>query len=259
MATAISDRFPLHVWARRETSYEGLGAAPFTKHSNAAELASNVDILCLCLRGDQDLHDLLEASVLAALRPGSVLVNHATGDPEEARGFKALCDSKNIGFLDAPVSGGRSGAEARALTCFVGAEEDALASCMEVLRCHSTHVVHMGGAGSGQAAKLCNNALTVSNLRNAVEVFAVAEKLGLDGPKLQKALAHSSGGSFILNALGTKVSPSIAAHIARLNHTDVDEFTAAAQQQGCNVEALAAWAHGGADGLETLVRKLMSP
>jgi 3-hydroxyisobutyrate dehydrogenase-like beta-hydroxyacid dehydrogenase len=81
-------------------------------------------------------------------------------------------------------------------------------------------------------AKLCNNALTVSNLRNIVEVFSMAEKLGISLAGLRDAFDHSSGGSFILQALGTKVTAGNAAHIAELNRTDVDEFAAAMRRKG---------------------------
>lgn len=131
-----------------------------------------------------------------------------------------------------------------------------LGKCYEILATHSTSVVHMGAAGTGQASKLCNNALTVSNLRNVIEVFSIADAFGVTPASLQKAFAHSSGGSFILDALGTKVSPQISAHIAELNRTDVEEFATAARKLGQDVSAIEAWALGGAAGLERVVARL---
>ncbi len=255
MAVAIAERFPLHVWARRETSYQSIAGSPAMRHANVAELASSVQILCVCLRTDEDLHALL-GDALGAMRPGSILINHATGDPNEAKHFAALCKERKLGFIDAPVSGGRPGAISRSLTCFVGSEDDTLAACETVLASHSSHIVHMGKPGSGQAAKLCNNALTVSNLRNIVEVFAIADRMGVAPSRLKEAFAHSSGGSFILDALGSKITPAIAAHIAQLNRTDVAEFAAAAERSGCDAGTIADWAYGGAEGLEALVGQL---
>jgi len=105
-------------------------------------------------------------------------------------------------------------------------------------------------------AKLCNNALTVSNLRNIVEVFAMAEKLGVSLVGLRDAFEHSSGGSFILQALGTKVTAGNAAHIAELNRTDVDEFAAAMRRKGVDPTAVLEWAIKGPDELEALVQRL---
>lgn len=103
----------------------------------------------------------------------------------------------------------------------------------------------MGPAGSGQIARLCNNALTISNLRNVVEVFAMADKLGLSLAGLREAFAHSSGGSFILQALGTKVTMSNAAHIAELNRTDLREFAQAMSRKHVDPTALLQWGFRG--------------
>jgi 2-hydroxy-3-oxopropionate reductase len=82
MATAIAEKFDLHVWARRAVPYDALGSARYKKEADPVELAGKVDVLCLCLRGDADLHDLLsDRSLLEALGKGGTVVNHATGDP----------------------------------------------------------------------------------------------------------------------------------------------------------------------------------
>jgi 3-hydroxyisobutyrate dehydrogenase len=114
----------------------------------------------------------------------------------------------------------------------------------------------MGPAGTGQAAKLCNNALTVSNLRNIVEVFAIADDFGVEPASLRQAFKHSSGGSSILEALGTKVTRENASHIAKLNRTDVEEFAKAAKRLGRDVHAIEAWALRGAARLEEVVASL---
>ncbi|MDQ0320848.1 3-hydroxyisobutyrate dehydrogenase-like beta-hydroxyacid dehydrogenase [Pararhizobium capsulatum DSM 1112] len=257
MAAAIAAKFDLHVWARRAVSFEALGNARHVREKDPVELAANVDLLCLCLRGDSDLHDLLtDRSLLQALGKGATIVNHATGDPAETETFERITEELGVHFLDAPVSGGRPGAEARSLTCFVGGRAEALDASRPVIECHSTHIFSMGPVGSGQMAKLCNNALTVSNLRNIVEVFAMAEKLGVSLEGLRDAFEHSSGGSFILQALGTKVTAGNAAHIAELNRTDVDEFAAAMRRKGVDPTAVLEWAIKGPDGLEALVQRL---
>ncbi len=71
---------------------------------SAVELATAVDVLCVCLRSDHDLLELLQGGVLDALPSGAILMNHATGDPGEARAFEETCKAKEIRFVDAPVS-----------------------------------------------------------------------------------------------------------------------------------------------------------
>lgn len=107
----------------------------------------------------------------------------------------------------------------------------------------------MGGPGAGQMTKLLNNALTVSNLRNLVEVFGLAAQAGVNLSSLQAALATSSGGSFMAQAIGRYVTSSNAAHIASLNRKDVQEFAAAMDQLGLNPERIADWAMGAPDAL----------
>ncbi len=257
MAAAIAERYPLHVWARRETSYEALGEAPYTTADSAAVLAASVDVLCLCLRNDTDLQVLLaDGTVLAALGRGKTIINHATGDPIESVEFERLANTWGVRFLDAPVSGGRPGATARALTCFVGGQPDVLAPCRDIIACHSSSIIRMGPAGSGQMAKLCNNALTISNLRNIVEVFAMADRLGLSLTGLREAFAQSSGGSFILQALGDKITVENAAHVADLNRTDLHEFAEAMQRKGLDPTSIYRWGISAPDGLVGLVRRL---
>lgn len=256
MATAIADHFELHVWARRPASYESLGKASFIKAENANAVAAAVDVLCLCLRGDADLAGMLDDGLATALGSGKTLINHATGDPAAAKRFAEQCQMEGVAYLDAPVSGGRPGAEARTLTCFVGGETETLERCRSIIACHSTSIVAMGAVGTGQMTKLFNNGLTISNLRNVVEVFRLAEELGLSLSGLQQAFEHSSGGSFILQAIGTKITPEIADHIAELNRTDIREFAEAVRSQGADPQAVYDWGIKGPDGLVALVDAL---
>jgi 3-hydroxyisobutyrate dehydrogenase-like beta-hydroxyacid dehydrogenase len=256
MAVAIAEHYELTVWARRVGSYDALKGAKFERAESVAVLAASVDVLCLCLGGDEDLDRLIDDGLLHHLKSGSVLVNHATGDPEEAKSFAQKCVEAGIGFLDAPVSGGRPGAEAHSLTCFIGGDAAVLERVRGVVASHSVSIIHMGTAGAGQLAKLCNNALTVSNLANIVEVFGMAERLGVSLPGLQKAFEQSSGGSFILQALGSKITPSIAAHIADLNRKDIGEFATVMRKLGMDPSRLLEWALGEPDGLTAIVDRL---
>jgi hypothetical protein len=106
--------------------------------------------------------------VLEALRSGSIVVNHGTGDPTENEHIGGFLAESGIKYLDAPVSGGRPGAVARTLTTLVGGEADDFARCLGVFETFSRKVAHMGGVGSGQLTKLLNNAMTMTNLKNGL-------------------------------------------------------------------------------------------
>lgn len=105
-------------------------------------------------------------------------------------------------------------------------------------------------AVSGQFAKLCNNALTVSNLRDVVEVFAMADKVGINLRALQAAFEHSGGGSFVLQA---RISAETAEHLAELNRADIREFDDAMEARGADPRPVLEWAIKGPDALPDLV------
>jgi hypothetical protein len=106
-----------------------------------------------------------------------VVVNHGTGDPGENVKIAESLRSLGASYLDAPVSGGGPGAKARTLTTFVGGDQGPFERCSPVFATFSTRVSRMGPVGSGQMTKLLNNAMTMSNLKNAVDLVRLAQQL----------------------------------------------------------------------------------
>jgi 3-hydroxyisobutyrate dehydrogenase-like beta-hydroxyacid dehydrogenase len=218
MAQAIGDRgFDLHVWARRATSLEAVADVPHTAHATVVDLVAASDILALCLRDDSDIWDVLNTpGVREHLRPGTVVVNHGTGDPGENVKIAESLRSLGASYLDGPVSGGGQRAKARTLTTFVGGDEGAFERCSPVFATFSTRVSRMGPVGSGQMTKLLNNAMTMSNLKNAADLVRLAQQLHVDIPAVLDVISDSSGGSASLRALGTVITPEIAPHLQGL-------------------------------------------
>ncbi|SMF73298.1 3-hydroxyisobutyrate dehydrogenase [Tistlia consotensis] len=261
MARAIAEAgFDLHVWARRPASLEAAAGLAHTAHDGVASLAAVVDVLCLCLRDDGDIRDLLDGQGLtASLRPGSAVLNHGTGDPAENGRIAARLAGAGISYLDAPVSGGRPGALSRSLTTFVGGEPAVFGRCLPLLESFSRKVVHMGSVGSGQSAKLLNNALTMSNLKNAVDAFWLARRLGVDLRKLHDALMVSSGSSAILQALGGPIDAEIAPHLQGLMRKDIEHFAEAMRALDLDPSSLRDRGLAGAEGLVEIVGWLRRP
>jgi 3-hydroxyisobutyrate dehydrogenase-like beta-hydroxyacid dehydrogenase/DNA-binding winged helix-turn-helix (wHTH) protein len=257
MAEALIGAHSLYLWARRPETVQPFAGTEAHVMETAQDVARKVEVLCLCLPGDEQLISLLFDQGLASELPhGATVINHATGDPKEAEAVAQRLADYDLNYLDAPVSGGRPGAIARTLTCFIGGDATTLAACEPVLSCYSNAVRLMGSPGAGQMTKLLNNALTVSNLRNVVEVFGLARQAGVDLAALQVALATSSGGSFIVQAVGKHVTPENAEHIAELTRKDVREFAEAMRRQELDPDTILDWAIAGADGLADLVELL---
>jgi 3-hydroxyisobutyrate dehydrogenase-like beta-hydroxyacid dehydrogenase len=255
MAEAISEAgYGLHVWARRTQSFDALHGVKYHRHDSLECLAAVVDVLSLCLRDDKDVWELIRDGRLKALRPGAIVVNHGTGDPTENEHIAAFLGESGINYLDAPVSGGRPGALARSLTTFVGGDAGNFERCRPVFDAFSRKVVRMGEVGFGQLTKLLNNAITMTNLKNAVDVFSFARKLGIDIPRFYDAITASSGSSAALQSIGTQIDSSAAVHIQSLMRKDIEHFMDAMRARSLDASAVRERGLSGADGVIELTK-----
>ena len=133
------------------------------------------------------------SGILENANPGTLLIDCSTIDVETARAVAAEAEKKGLLMLDAPVSGGVGGATAATLTFMVGGSAQAFARAESILQKMGKTIVHAGGAGNGQAAKICNNMILGVSMIAVSEAFVLAEKLGLDHQKLFDISSKSSG------------------------------------------------------------------
>src|SRR5712671_4459888 len=157
--------------------------------------ASGIDIVITMLPAGAHVREVYLSAdgVLASVGAATLLIDSSTIDVETARAVAAAADRKGLAMLDAPVSGGVGGAKAGTLTFMVGGGEDAFARARPVLENMGKTIVHAGGAGNGQAAKICNNMILGVSMIAVSEAFVLAEKLGLDAQKLYDISSKSSG------------------------------------------------------------------
>ena len=162
---------------------------------SAAAAASGADVVVTMLPAGTHVRDVLagKGGVLAAMRPGALLVDSSTIDVATARAMEGEAKTKGVLMVDAPVSGGVGGAEAGTLTFMVGGSEEAFARAQPILEKMGKTIVHAGGPGNGQAAKICNNMILGISMIATAEGFALAQKLGLDPQKLFDISSKSSG------------------------------------------------------------------
>jgi len=133
------------------------------------------------------------ADILPAVKPGTLLIDSSTIDVESARKAHALAAERGCLSLDAPVSGGTGGAKGATLTFMVGGCEDAFGKGEPILARMGRKIVHCGGAGNGQAAKICNNMILGISMIGVSEAFVLGEKLGLSHQALFDVASTSSG------------------------------------------------------------------
>ena len=124
---------------------------------------------------------------------GTLLIDCSTIDVETARAVAQAAEKNGLMMLDAPVSGGVGGATAATLTFMVGGSVQAFTRAESILQKMGKTIVHAGGAGNGQAAKICNNMILGVSMIAVSEAFVLAEKLGLDHQKLFDISSKSSG------------------------------------------------------------------
>src|SRR5665213_1421982 len=131
--------------------------------------------------------------LLPAMEKGSLIIDCSTIDVESAVQAHALAAKHGVASVDAPVSGGTGGAKGASLTFMAGGEDKAFAAAKPVLELMGKKIVHCGGAGAGQAAKICNNMILGISMIGVSEAFALAEKLGLSHQALFEVASTSSG------------------------------------------------------------------
>lgn len=260
IARAIAEAgYPLHVWARRPSSLDALHGVPHIPHNTAADLGAASEVVGLCLNEDKDNRQLmLDGGLLAAMRPGSVLVNHGTGLPAFAVEMTGLAAPHGVDVLDAPVSGGHAGAVAKQLTTIVGGDAAVVERLRPLFSTFSKKIAHMGGAGAGQVGKLINNTLLMVNQKNIAELLDIANRLHVEIPALVDVLRSGSASSFALQALGTAVTPTNAEHLRRMQLVDMDIFVEAVAELGDNVSSISRRAIEGAEELPRLANLVTS-
>ena len=170
-----------------------------TRAATAAEAAAGAEVVLTMLPNGTILR-AVAAEVIPVMASGAVLCDCSTVDVDSARATAAQALAAGLGALDAPVSGGVGGAAAGTLTFMAGGPETSFAKVEPLFAIMGQKAVHCGGAGAGQAAKICNNMILGVTMIATCEAFALADKLGLDRQKMFDVVSTSSGYSWVMNA-----------------------------------------------------------
>lgn len=160
-----------------------------------AAMASTVDVIITSLPSSAHVEAVCCADdgIFTQASPGLLVIDCSSIDVNVTRALHAQAASCGIAMLDAPVSGGVAGAKQGTLTFMVGGQEKDLQRALPVLQAMAKKIVHAGGPGLGQVAKICNNLLLAITMIGTSEAFALAEKLGLAPQKFFDISANASG------------------------------------------------------------------
>lgn len=169
---------------------EGAMASPSLK-----ALAETVDIIFTSVQTGAQVEEIClgEEGLFAHARPHTLYIDCSSIEINISKKLHEAAKKSKIAMLDAPVSGGVAAAKAGTLTFMVGGESKDLERAQAFLKIMGQKIVHAGQAGSGQAAKICNNLLLGISMIGVCEAFALAEKLGLDAKKFYEISSHATG------------------------------------------------------------------
>lgn len=182
-----------------EASLGALAAAGGTRAGSVQEAVQGASIVITMLPSGRHVRDVV-GPALPHLAPGTLLMDCSTIDVATARDMAAMAEAAGFPMLDAPVSGGVSGAAAGTLTFMVGGTAEAFVAAKPVLASMGRTIVHAGAAGAGQAAKVCNNLILGISMLAVSEGFALADKLGLPAQALFDISSTASGQCWALTA-----------------------------------------------------------
>jgi 2-hydroxy-3-oxopropionate reductase len=199
--------YSLTVYSRGQSAVKALIADGAAGARSAQEVAERSDVVITMVTDTPDVRQVILADkgVLAGIRAGGIIIDMSTISPSATREIAAVVKTKGVHFLDAPVSGGEGGAIAGTLSIMVGGETGVFITCLPIFQAMGKNIIHVGGTGTGQLTKLCNQiAVAVTNLAmNEALVFAA--KAGVNLEKMHQAISGGAAGSWQLSNLAPRI------------------------------------------------------
>lgn len=178
-------------------------AADFARQSGArhaatpADAARGASVIVTCFSTSPDVYSILDGpdGLLVGVERGAVVVDCTSGDPGTSKRIAERLATAGVDFIDAPVSGGTSGAEKGTLTVMVGGSAEALEKARPVIEAFGQKIVHCGAIGAGDTVKAVNQAFLAIHILSAAEGLATLVKEGVDPTKALEVINASSGRS----------------------------------------------------------------
>lgn len=198
----------LFVYNRTRAKADRLIAAGATWCEGPLEVARRARMILLNVPDTPDVERVLfgERGASAGLERGALVVDFSTISPDGARQIAIRLAEKGVAFLDAPVTGGETGARNATLTIMVGGDRSAFEQARPILERLGRKIVYVGGSGSGQLLKACNQILCAVNMIGVCEALTLARHSGLDLLAAIDALSEGSGSSWAWNQLGPRIA-----------------------------------------------------
>ena len=190
--------------AERWVGEHGDDGSRGSHHPTPAAAADGADFVFICVGADDDVRSVVygDDGALGALQPGAVIVDHTTASATLARELAEACAARDVGFVDAPISGGQAGAESGQLSVMCGGSQADFDKARPLIDHFAKAVTLLGPSGAGQQTKMVNQILCAGAIQGAAEALAFGEQAGLDMDLVLRAVTQGAAGSWYLSNRG---------------------------------------------------------
>lgn len=203
----LKESYEVAVYTRTKSKAEPLVDLGAKWADTVGEAVKDADIIFTMIGMPSDVEEvyLSEDGIFANSHPGQIVVDMTTSSPELAVKIAEKASSLQMESLDAPVSGGDTGARNGTLSIMCGGTRDLFDRLLPILSVFGKQIVYQGGAGAGQHAKMCNQITVAGNMIGACESLAYAMKSGLDPDTMLQSVTSGAANSFSLSDLGPRI------------------------------------------------------
>ena len=199
--------FELHIYARNRAKVEDVIGEGALFHDSIAACVKGCETVITIVGFPQDVEEVYfdEGGILESADAGAYLIDMTTTSPQISVKISKEGEEKGFHVLDAPVTGGDTGAKAGTLSILVGGKEEDFEACMPLFEAMGTNINYQGEAGCGQHARVANQIMIAGTLTGVCEALSYAKAKGLDMPTLLKSVSTGAAGSKQLDTFGPKI------------------------------------------------------
>ena len=199
--------YELHIYARTKSKVEDVISEGAVYHDTVGDCASNVDVMISIVGYPKDVEEVYfgENGILNSAKEGTYVIDMTTSSPKLAKKIYDAAKEKGLHAMDAPVTGGDTGAKHGTLSILVGGDKEDYEACHKVFEAMGTNINYEGGPGCGQHTKMANQIMIAGTLSGVCEAMRYAEAQGLDLHTLLDSVATGAAGSKQLDAFGKKI------------------------------------------------------
>ncbi len=199
--------FELHIYARTKSKVEDVIAEGAVFHESIGACVKDCDAVITIVGFPQDVEEVYfdAGNIIDSAKAGAYMIDMTTTSPQLAEKIYKVGKEKGFHVLDAPVTGGDTGAKAGTLSILVGGDKADYEACMPLFEAMGTNINYQGNAGAGQHCKLANQILIAGALSGVCEALAYVKAKGLDADTVLKSLSSGAAGSAQLTNLGPKI------------------------------------------------------